>query len=244
MQLNHLTVLLGFTTAAVVFTQPSVQAKVANYQIQSGTTSLSIDQNLLQSLGLDFTSEVDTTTPAAGFDFGFGIVAPSSDVLGTDFTFSYDDATSAFTPLSGTIEHTGSLVFDVDTTKLALLSPLEVGDFSIGFDSGNFFVRDTFSTGLRLFNLKTNSAPVFNGKNLVAGTDVLFSQEFSDALGYAAGYDLNLAGVKVGQAQISATAVPEPEANSAIAVLMAAGAALAIKRRHALKNRSTTNVEF
>ena len=242
MRLNHLTVLLGLTTAAMVSTQLPVQAKISNYQIQSGTTSLSLDQNLLSSLGLNFSSAVDTTTPASGFDLGFSIIPPSSEsgVLGTNFTFSYDDATSTFTPLSGTIEHSGSVVFDVDTTKLALLSPLEIGDFSI--DSDRFFVRDNFSTGLRLFDLQPNSTPVFDGKNLVTSADVLFSQEFNDVLGNAAGNDLNLTGVKVGQAQLNATAVPEPETNAAIAVLMTTGA-VAIKRRYALTKNGATDIK-
>lgn len=242
MRSNHLAVLLGLTTAAVVSTQMSVQAQTRNYQIQSGTTSISLDQDLLGSLGLNFSSAADTTTPASGFDFGFSIIPPSSEpgVLGTDFTFSYDDTTSTFTPLSGTIQHSGSIAFDVDTTKLALLSPLEVGNFSI--DSAMFLVKDNFSTGLRLFDLQPNSSgPVFDGKNLVTSANLLFTQEFNDALGYAAGNDLNLTGVQVGQAQLSATAVPEPETNAAIAVLMAA-AAVAIKRRHASrKNGSDAN---
>ena len=246
MRLNHLAVLLGLTTAAMVSTQLPVQAKTSNYQIQSGTTSLSLDQNLLSSLGLNFSSSADTTTPAAGFDLGFSIIPPSADadVVSTNFTFSYDDTTSAFTPVSGTIEHSGSVAFDVDTTKLTLLSPLEIGDFSIGFDSGKFSITDKFSTGQPLFNLEINSNPVFDGKNLqVTGANVLFSQAFNDVLGNAAGYDLNLTGVKVGEAQISATAVPEPETNAAIAVLMAAGA-VAIKRRHTLRKNGATDVKL
>lgn len=76
-----------------------------------------------------------------------------------------------------------------------------------------------------------NSNPVFDLKNLqVTGVDLLISQEFSSAL-FATGSNQNLAGVKTGQAQINATAVPEPEPNSVLAVLMAASADLAISRR-------------
>jgi len=245
MRLNHLAIILGFATASVVSTQLSVQAQTKNYQIQSGTTSLSIDKTLLQSIGLNFNSAVDTATPAPGFDFGFGIIPPSSDagVVGSDFTFSYDNATRAYAPVSGTIEHTGSLVFDVDTTKLALLSPLQIGDFSIGFDDDGLFVRDTFSTGLRVFDLKTNNAPVFDGRNLqLTGADVLVSQEFSNALSYA-GSGLDLTGLKVGQAQISATAVPEPEANAAMAALITAGVAVAMKKRRAALKKDASLVK-
>ncbi len=250
MRLNHLAVILGFTNTVVASTELSVQAQATNYQVQSGTTSLSLDRDLFDSLGLELQSAPSTTTPASGFDFGFSILPPSSDpsLLGTDFTFSHDDATSTFTPVSGTIEHTGSLVFNVNTEKLALLSPLETGDFSIGFDDDGFFIRDTASTGLQLFDLGLNTNSGFDGKNLqVNGVDVLISQEFSDALGYAAGSNLDLAGVKVGQAQINATAVPEPEVNSALALLMTAGVALAIRQRRRSclsKDASTAGVKF
>jgi len=233
MRLNQLSAILGLTTVAVFSTQLAVQANTTTYQIASGTTSLSLDVNLLESLGLSFSSATDTVTPATGFDFGFGILPPSSNlsVLGTDFTFSYDDATSAFTPLSGTLEHSGSLLFNVDTNKLTLFPTLEIGNFSIGFDGG-FYIRDSFSTGLRLFDLAVNSNPVLNGTSLqISNVNVLISQEFADLLTNYANPELsaNLAGTVVGQAQIDATTVPEP--GSVLAILTAASAALAVNRR-------------
>ncbi|MBW4546408.1 MAG: PEP-CTERM sorting domain-containing protein [Symplocastrum torsivum CPER-KK1] len=233
----HLPIILGLTTTAVFSTQLAVQAETATYQVESGVTSLSIDASaleVLESLGLSFNSANNTVTPASGFDFGFDILPRSSTFLGTDFTFNYDDATSVLSPLSGTIEHVGSLLFDVDTEQLTLFSPLEIGNFSIGFDNG-FSIRDTFTTGLPLFDLVVNANPVLeDNKDLqVANVDVLLSQEFADLLTNYEGSELSeqLAGTVVGQAQISANVSKVPEPGSVVAVLVAASSALAFRRR-------------
>lgn len=234
MRLSHLSVIMGLTTATVFSTQLSVQAETRNYQFESGTTSLSLDASaldLLGSLGLTFNSASDLVSPATGFDFGFAILPPSSSFLGSNFTFSYDGATSAFTPVSGTIEHSGRLSFDVDTDKLTLFSPLEIGNFSIEFEDG-ISIRDTFSTGLRLFDLALNSNPVLNGKNFqLANVDVKLSREFADVLTNYSDSELSeeLAGTVIGKAQIDARTVPEP--GSILAILTAASAALTMRRR-------------
>ncbi len=233
----HLPIILGLTTTAVFSTQLAVQAETATYQVESGVTSLSIDASaleVLESLGLSFNSANNTVTPANGFDFGFDILPRSSTFLGTDFTFNYDDVTGVLSPLSGTIEHVGSLLFDVDTEQLTLFSPLEIGNFSIGFDNG-FSIRDTFTTGLPLFDLAVNANPVLeDNKDLeIANVDVLLSQEFADLLTNYVGSDLSeqLAGTVVGQAQISANVSKVPEPGSVVAILAAASSALAFRRR-------------
>jgi hypothetical protein len=233
----HLPIILGLTTTAVFSAQLAVQAETATYQVESGVTSLSIDASaleVLESLGLSFNSANNTVTPANGFDFGFDILPRSSTFLGTDFTFNYDDVTSVLSPLSGTIEHVGSLLFDVDTEQLTLFSPLEIGNFSIGFDEG-FSIRDTFTTGLPLFDLAVNANPVLeDNKDLeIANVDVLLSQEFADLLTNYVGSDLSeqLAGTVVGQAQISANVSKVPEPGSVVAILAAASSALAFRRR-------------
>lgn len=224
MRIHRLAVLMGLTTATVSFTPLSVKAATMTYQIQSGITSLSLDESL-SPFGLS--RKLD-----------FDIIPPSNNpnVVGTNFTFSYDDQTKAFTPVSGTIEHTGSVAFDVDQTKLALLSPFEFGDFSLGFDDAGFFLRDNVTTGLKLFDLQINNTPTFDGTNLlIEGADVLVSQDFDSLLDNAAGSDLPLAGFKVAQAKVNATAVPEPETNIAVTLLVAAGMGITIKRRYQAK---------
>jgi len=226
MRLHSLAILLGLTTAAVASTQLSVQAATMSYQIQSGTTTLSLDK-ALSPLGLSYKLDLD-------------IIPPSNDpgIVGTNFTFSYDDQTQAFTPLSGAIEHTGSIAFNVDQTQLALLPTFEIGDFSLEFDDAGYYLRDNVSTGQRLFDLKINNAPTFDGTNLlIEGADVAISQDFETILNNAAGYEVNLAGFTVAQARVSAnaTAVPEPEANVGISLLLAAGMAATIRRRYKAK---------
>ena len=226
MRVHSLAILLGLTTAAVASTQLSVEAAMMSYQIQSGTTTLSLD-NDLSPLGLSYKLDFD-------------MISPSNDpgIVGTNFTFSYDDQTQAFTPLSGAIEHTGSVAFNVDQTQLALLPTFEIGDFSLEFDDAGYYLRDNVSTGQRLFDLKINNAPTFDGTNLlIEGADVAISQDFETILNNAAGYEVNLAGFTVAQARVSAnaTAVPEPEANVGISLLLAAGMAVTIRRRYKAK---------
>ena len=226
MRVHSLAILLGLTTATLASTQLSVQAATMSYQIQSGTTTLSLD-NDLSPLGLSYKLDLD-------------IIPPSNDpgIVGTNFTFSYDDQTQAFTPLSGTIEHTGSVAFNVDQTQLTLLPTFEIGDFSLEFDDAGYYLRDNVSTRERLFDLKINNAPTFDGTNLlIEGADVAISQDFETILNNAAGYEVNLAGFTVAQARVSAnaTAVPEPEANVGISLLLAAGMAVTIRRRYKAK---------
>ncbi|HBB34975.1 MAG TPA: hypothetical protein DDZ80_05350 [Cyanobacteria bacterium UBA8803] len=231
MHFNSLATIVGLTSAVVVSAQLSaVHATTANYQIGSGTTSLNLDLELLEDLGLSFNSASDTVTPANGFSFGFDMLPPSSTVLGTDFTFSYDDATDTFTPLGGTIEHSGSLLFDVDTDKLTLFPTLEIGNFSIGFDGG-YFIRDTFSTGLRLFDLVINTKPVVAGKDLqISDIDLLIAPDFAGLLtNYDPDLSEQLVGTVIGQASIDAQTVPEP--GSVLAILTTASAALALNRQ-------------
>lgn len=229
MGINHLWVLLGITTA-VVAAPFSVQAANLTGQIASGTTSVNLDLDLLKSVGLTLKSASGTVTPASGFQVGFDILPPSGDsnILGSGFTFSYDDATKEFTPLSGTIEHSGSVLFDVDTTKLAVFSPLELGNFSIGYDGG-FSITDKFSTGLPLFDLALTSPPTFDGKNFqLANAELRVSQAFSDILDNYSGTN-STKGLKVGTAQIDARTVPEP--GSVVAILTAASLALGVGKR-------------
>ena len=79
MRVHSLAILLGLTTAAVASTQLSVEAAMMSYQIQSGTTTLSLD-NDLSPLGLSYKLDFD-------------MIPPSNDpgIVGTNFTFSYDD---------------------------------------------------------------------------------------------------------------------------------------------------------
>jgi hypothetical protein len=232
-----------FGTAATLAVMPSAQAATL-YQVTSGVTSLNVDTaalDLLSGLGLTFSNSFETVTPAEGFAFGFEILPPTEDdsFVGTNFTFTFDSATQAFAPVGGQIEHTGGLSFEVDAFDpitnpggLALFSPLEIGDFSIGFDGG-FFITDNITTGLPLFDLVVNAAPSLNGRTLqVASVDVLVSAEFNDVLENASGnFALDLTGARIGSAQINAEAAKVPEPGTVLALVSVAGALMAVRRR-------------
>lgn len=241
MRTNLLVVFLG--AAASLAVMPAAQAATL-YQIASGTTSLSVDAaalDLLSGLGLTFSESFETVSPAEGFAFGFGILPTSEDssVVGTDFTFTFDETTQAFAPVDGLIEHTGGFGFEVDSYDpvtnpdgLALFSPLEIGDFSIGFDGG-FFITDNITTGIPLFDLVVNATPSLSDRDLqVSDVDVLVSAEFNDVLENASGnYELNLTGARIGSAQIDAKAYKVPEPGTVLALVSVAGAVLAVRRR-------------
>jgi hypothetical protein len=243
MRITPLSLLIGMAVA--VSTAPA-QAASSLYRVESGTTSLSVDAaalELLESLGLSLGGTFDTVTPADGFAVGFDILPPSEDaaVVGSTFNFDFDTTTQAFAPVSGLIEHIGGLSFDVDTFDpttnpdgLALFSPLEIGDFSIGFDGG-FFITDNVTTGLPLFDLVVNAAPTLNQRQLqVSGVDVLVSSNFNALLSNAAGSpDLGLTGAKIGTAQIDASASKVPEPGTIAAIALAGGVALFSRRRTA-----------
>lgn len=99
--------------------------KVANQaQVRSGVTSVDLDTALLEaSANLKLT----------------GANSPGSPI-NSSFIFQKDP----FAPVSGTIEHVGTVTFDAKGTAVT------VGDFEIGFDAARatggrsgFFVRDT-----------------------------------------------------------------------------------------------------
>ncbi len=232
MRLNSLSALLGLATVAIVAVAPA-QAAPSTYQVGSGTTSLQLDKaalDALASLGLKFDSAFGSVPPATGFGLGFAI---NPD---TDFTFSYDATTQAFVPLGGTIEHSGGIKFAVDEAKLSYPSSLEVGDFSIGFDKG-FFLRDTLTTGLRLFDLVPTGNPTLSeGVLTVPGFDVKVAQQFNDSLSAAttAGTDLSLTGAKLGTAKLVAKKVPEP--GVVFGLLAVTGTLLAAKGRRLNKS--------
>ncbi len=237
MRLHSLSALLGIATVAIVAAAP-VQAAPSTYQVGSGTTSLQLDKaalDALTSLGLKFDSSFGTVPAATGFGLGFAI-NPS-----TDFRFSYDATTQAFAPVSGTIEHSGGIKFAVDEAKLSYPSSLEVGDFSIGFDQG-FFLRDTLTTGLRLFDLTPTGAPTLaEGILTVPGFDVKVAQQFNDSLSAAtiAGTDLGLTGAKLGTAKLVAKKVPEP--GVVLGLLAVTGTLLAAKGRRLNKCLNLTS---
>uniref|UniRef100_A0A832H175 PEP-CTERM sorting domain-containing protein n=1 Tax=Oscillatoriales cyanobacterium SpSt-402 TaxID=2282168 RepID=A0A832H175_9CYAN len=220
MKFNQIPAVLGVATAAVVSTiaMPE-QATAATFQLASGVTSVFLDLPTLESVGLQLTGATDVVDPVSS-DFLVGFTITPA----TTFTFTTD---GGFAPVSGTIEHTGSVTFN---------SALTVGNFSIGFDpvravgaASGFFVRDTITTGAILFDVAAPSSLSFSDQTLKLDlvADLLVSSELAGVLG-----NPGLAGAEVGAASINGTAVPEP---TTMLGALAAGGFLAARRRLAKK---------
>jgi hypothetical protein len=222
---------VALTGAVMIASAVAPAAEAATlYQLTGGTTSLTLDHSQLAGLGLTFSGQSGTVDPASGYSYGFGILPPSSDSVGSSFTFDYEGG--FFNPASGSIEHTGSLSYAV-AESLSLLSPFKIGDFGIGFDGVGFSVTDNYSTGTSLFNLAVNPASaILNGSNLTFNGDLLISSELNDILENASGnFDLNLTGAAIGSAQINATAAVIPTPALLPAVVGFLGAAWAKRRQ-------------
>ena len=215
--------ILGCTTAAFISIAP-IQVEAATFKVISGVTSIDREhEEILSSIGLTLTGTNQTVAPIpSNYLVGFNI-----DSL-TNFTFSDE---GGFTPLSGTIEHTGTITFDQIT----------IGDFSIGFAPGRtvtgasgLVLRDTFSLNTILFDLSTPGLVAFDGQNLtIPDVHLLISPEFADVLDHP-----ELSGLFAGTAQIDAQVAAVPEPDSVLATLVA-GAALLAARFYTQKTKCT-----
>jgi hypothetical protein len=228
MRFSQVPAILAGTIAAFVSIAP-VQAQTATYQVQSGVTSVYHDLSYLSSIGLNLTGTGNTVQPInTNFLVGFNITPA------TNFTFS---DVNDLTPLSGTIEHTGTVTFNNQVT---------VGNFSVGFDptrvtnnTTGLFLKDTVSLNTVLFDLSTPGTLVFNGKNLtLSGVKLLFSPEFAGILGNS-----SLAGELGGIVQVDARVVrvaTVPEGASVLAILSLSSIVLATKASKRL-SKNTLN---
>ncbi|MBE9000959.1 MULTISPECIES: hypothetical protein [unclassified Nostoc] len=220
MRFSQFAGIVGCTTAAFISIAP-MQVEAATFKVISGVTSIDRDhEDILKSIGLNLTGSNNTVAPIpSNYLVGFNIDSA------TNFTFSDEDS---FTPLSGTIEHTGTVTFNNQIT---------VGEFSIGFaperivnDASGFFLRDTLSLNTVLFDLSISEPVVFDGQNLtIPDVKLLVSPEFAKILG-----NPDLTGLFAGTARIDAQVAAVPEPDSVLAVL-AAGAALLATRFYTRK---------
>lgn len=219
MRFSQLATILGCMTLAVMSTPP-VRVEAATFQVESGVTSVFHDLSFLSSIGLDLTDTDNTVSPInSNYLFGLSITPA------TNFTFSDD---GGFTPLSGTIEHIGTVTFNNQIT---------VGNFSVGLDpvrannnASGLFLKDTVSLNTVLFDLSVPGAIAFTGDDLTLdNVNLLISPEFASILGNS-----SLAGVVGGLARIDATvaAVTVPEPASVLAILVV-GMVTVTKRRFA-----------
>lgn len=227
MQFRALPVILGMTTGAIASTVVMpIQAQAASFTVDSGVTSVFLDVDTLDAVGLNLTGTVgDVEAPVSdNFLVGFAITPD------TDFSFSDE---GGFTLLGGSIEHTGGVVFNGGTD-----AELAVGNFSIGFDANRaneitgatgFFVQDLLTTNAVLFDV-AEVLPSFDGENLTINGDLLVSEELSGVLG-----NPTLIGAAIGSAQVNAvaseTAASVPEPASAVGFLLTGVVSVAARRK-------------
>ncbi|MEM9272180.1 MAG: DUF4347 domain-containing protein [Cyanobacteria bacterium P01_F01_bin.143] len=173
----------------------------ASFAVESGVTSVFLDFPLLEeAAGLTLVGVDSDATPSDRpafldpFQVGFAITEE------TDFSF----APVPFTPLGGTIEHSGTITLALGGAEVT------VGEFSIGFDgsrvsetASGFFVADTLEDALGLEILFDVGAPgtvnISGGDLEISDADLLLAPELANALGLP-----DLAGADVGDAQIDA----------------------------------------
>ncbi|MDF5735069.1 MULTISPECIES: hypothetical protein [unclassified Nostoc] len=207
--------ILGCTTAAFISITP-IQVEAATFKVISGVTSIDRDhEEILSSIGLILTGTNNTVAPIpSNYLVGFNIDSA------TNFTFSDE---GGFTPLSGTIEDTGTVTFNKEIT---------VGDFSIGLAPGRtvtgasgLVLRDTVSLNTILFDLSPQGLVAFDGQTLtIPDVKLLISPEFASILG-----EPNLSGLFAGTARIDAQVAAVPEPDSVLATLVAGAALLATR---------------
>ncbi len=184
---------------ALAFFLSSVQAQE---EASSGITSVTLDFAALESAAsLTFDSVANTATPAPGFPAAFAITGE------TPFQYNLNP----FSPVGGTISHSGSLTFVVTGTT----TEVQVGEFEIGYDpsrasatTSGFFVEDTVSALGILFDVGIPNPLTVGPDGVLIEAPLLVSPEFATYLSTNSLATADLTGVVIGAAQVNSS--PEP----------------------------------
>ena len=181
--------------------------ETGEYEIASGATSLFLDFSLFESAGLLIQNAAPTADPFSNqFQLGFEI-SPS-----TNFGFE----SNPFSPLAGTIEHTGTISFLANSDI-----ELTIGDFSVGFDANRisettsgFFVADTLEDPLGvdiLFDLSVPDRLQVQAETLtIADTDLLLAPELAGVLGLNDAIGTDVGDVRIDAALVEVITDPPP----------------------------------
>ena len=177
---------------------PITETEITLAQVDSGTTSIFLDFETATGIALTGT-ETDGEAFSEEFQAGFPIIED------TYFTYEVDP----FAPVSGTIEHSGTITLGEGPMEVTL------GEFSIGFDSGRvsdtasgFFVADTTDDALDLdilFDVSTPGNVATDEGLTISEADLLIAPELAEALG-----NTDSVGADIGDVRIDASAI-EPE---------------------------------
>jgi hypothetical protein len=186
--------------------------------LETGKTSVALDLGLLANVGLVFEGVSDDVIVPGHIEdsVAFRINSRTATDPLRPTTFIYDS--DNFLPFSGTIEHQGSVFFEGDP------DPLEVGNFSIGFDdsrvvsstTSGFFVESTVGLAAILFDIAPPTELTTSDSALTIGGDLLVSPELAGVLG-----NEELIYVDVGDALVEGR-VPVPTTLALLAVGLAA----------------------
>ncbi len=196
--------LFVFLATVIAFSATFIEHSCAQRLVEGGKTSILLSSDTLSLVGLTITQVIGGVSS----DLGDGSVAfainPRNGNLPT--TFSYTAGSLA--PFSGTFEHSGSIIFDVDGDP----DPVQVGNLTIGYDNdraggdlSGFFVTSTVGIEEILFDLENPSNVEAQLDSLSINANLLISFELAALLGNSA-----LTGVFAGNALVNATAIPEP----------------------------------
>lgn len=197
---------------------------MAQIDVIGGQTSVLLDTDTLSSAAsLDLSSvSPDVIAPGSLGDSSVAFGINPRDAMMMPTTFSYETGLASF---GGSIEHTGSVFFNMDS--------VEVGNFSIGFDDGRiggdrsgFFVASTTGIEAILFDVASPSDISATSSGLLIEADLLVSSEFSTFLQDAGLASSDLTGADVGDALVEGV-VPAP----ATAMLFGVAGLGAIARR-------------
>lgn len=192
--------------------------------VVGGQTSVLLDTDTLSSAASLNLSSVspDVIAPGSLGDSSVAFGINSRDAMMLPTTFSYAAGLASF---GGTIEHTGSVFFNMDT--------VEVGNFTIGFDDSRiggdrsgFFVASTTGIEAILFDVASPSDLSATTSGLLIEADLLVSSEFSTFLLDAGLASSDLTGADVGDTLVEGV-VPAP----ATAVLFGAAGLGVLGRR-------------
>lgn len=209
----------------------AAQAGAETVFVTGGQTSVLLDTDTLSSAaGLNLSSvSTDVIVPGelGPSSVAFGINARNAAPPALQTTFAYDPDNFLGT-FSGSIEHTGVVLFNADT--------IEIGNFSIGFDASRaggdasgFFVESTAGISAILFDVANPSELSPGASSLVIAADLLVSSEFATFLLDQGLANTNLTGADVGDARVNAiAAVPTP---TAATIGLAGVTALLFRRR-------------
>ena len=198
-------------TAILTITIFSSASQAQSTELTGGTISFNLDEDELSAVNLVFFGTMDSVPTTRGDEFiGFNINSRGDAISPTTFAYEAND----LTPVSGTIESTGSISFNSGATSF--------GNIRLGFDedritglNSGFFGESTIGTFIGVvFDISNGSNINALTSSLTIEGDIFLSTELADVI------PNSTAGTNIGTFAIDATAaVPEPSSLSCVAIL-------------------------